>query len=65
VDGLPPRISSATRGQDITIYEASERLGGAFSLAVQGPATILPTGSDFDAEFRCAFDLLASIPAAE
>jgi oleate hydratase len=52
-------------GHDITIYEANERLGGAFSVA-GGAASgyILPTGSVFDAEFRCTFDLLATIPSA-
>jgi len=52
-------------GQDITVYEAGERLGGAFSLAGSAATGyILPTGSVFDAEFRCTFDLLASIPSA-
>ena len=51
-------------GQDITIYEADERLGGAFSLAGSAATGyILPTGSVFDAEFRCTFDLFASIPS--
>jgi oleate hydratase len=51
-------------GQDITIYEANEQLGGGFFL--DGGATSgynLP-GSVFDKEFRCAFDLLATIPTA-
>src|SRR5690242_2353358 len=53
-------------GQDITIYEAGERLGGAFSLAgTAGTGYILPTGAIFDAEFRCAFDLLSTIPSAD
>ena len=49
--------------QDITIYEAGERLGG---LVAGSAATgyILPTGSVFDAKFRCTFDLLATIPSA-
>ena len=52
-------------GQDITIYEADERLGGAFSLAGSAAAGyILPTGAVFDAEFRCTFDLFATIPSA-
>jgi oleate hydratase len=52
-------------GQDIMIYEAGQRLCGAFSLA--GSAAIgyiLATVSVFDAEFRYTFDLLASIPSA-
>jgi oleate hydratase len=52
-------------GQDITIYEAGERLGGAFSLAGSAATGyILPTGALFDAKFRCAFDLLSTIPSA-
>jgi oleate hydratase len=52
-------------GQDITIYEACEELGGAFSLAGSAATGyILPTGSVFDAKFRCTFDLLATIPSA-
>jgi oleate hydratase len=52
-------------GQDITIYEANERMGGGFSLG-GSPASgyILPCGSVFDAEFRCTFALLANIPSA-
>jgi oleate hydratase len=52
-------------GQDITVYEADDRLGGAFSLAGNAATGyILPTGAVFDAEFRCTFDLLATIPSA-
>jgi oleate hydratase len=52
-------------GQDITIYEANERMGGAFSLGGSVESGyILPTGSIFDAEFRCTFDLLETIPSA-
>ena len=52
-------------GEDITIYEAGGRLGGAFSLAGDAPTGyILPTGAVFDAEFRCTFDLIATIPSA-
>ena len=40
-------------------------LGGAFSLAGDAATGhILPTGAVFDAEFRCTFDLLATIPSA-
>jgi oleate hydratase len=52
-------------GEDITIYEANAQVGGAFSLG--GDATsgyILPSSSLFDAEFRCTFDLLKTIPSA-
>src|ERR1700722_5962827 len=52
-------------GQDITVYEAGDRLGGAFSLAGDAATGyILPTGAVFDSEFRCTFDLLATIPSA-
>ena len=49
-------------GQDITIYEADDKLGGGYFL--EGDATSgynLP-GSVFDKEFRCAFDLLGDDP---
>jgi len=50
-------------GEDITIYEADERMGGGFFLG-GGPETgyNLP-GSVFDAEFRCTFDLLDAVPS--
>ncbi|MBV8455066.1 MAG: oleate hydratase, partial [Acetobacteraceae bacterium] len=52
-------------GQDITIYEAGDRLGGAFELAGNaGTGYILPSGALFDAHFRCAFELLSTIPSA-
>jgi oleate hydratase len=52
-------------GQDITIYEADERMGGSFSLGGSAESGyILPCGSIFDSEFRCTFDLLATIPSA-
>jgi oleate hydratase len=51
-------------GPDITIYDAGERPGGAFSLAGSAASGyILPTGSVFDARFRCTFELLATIPS--
>ena len=41
-------------GQNITVYEAGDRLGGAFSLAGEAATGyILPTGAVFDSEFRC------------
>ena len=52
-------------GQDITIYEAEERMGGALSLGGSAESGyILPCGAVFDAEFRCTFDLLETIPSA-
>ena len=57
-------LNAGLSGQDIAIYEAGERLGGAFSLAGSAATGyILPTGSVFDAEFRCTFNLLATIPS--
>jgi oleate hydratase len=57
--------NAGVSGQDITIYEADERLGGAFSLGGSlETGYILPSGSVFDAEFRCTFDLLETIPSA-
>jgi oleate hydratase len=51
-------------GEDITIYEADDELGGGFFLdGGAGSGYSLP-GSVFDKEFRCAFDLLATIPTA-
>ena len=51
-------------GQDITIYEADERMGGSFALGGSAESGyILPCGAVFDSEFRCTFDLLASIPS--
>jgi oleate hydratase len=57
--------NAGVSGEDITIYEANGQMGGAFSLG--GSATsgyILPSGSLFDADFRCTFDLLETIPSA-
>ncbi|HKD26986.1 MAG TPA: oleate hydratase [Xanthobacteraceae bacterium] len=52
-------------GQDITIYEADERMGGSFSLGGSAESGyVLPCGAVFDAEFRCTFDLLEAIPSA-
>jgi oleate hydratase len=50
-------------GADITVYEASDTLGGGFFLG-GGPAGgyNLP-GSVFDSEFRCANELLKDIPS--
>jgi oleate hydratase len=52
-------------GQGITIYEADRQIGGGLFLT-GGPRTgyNMP-GSVFDREFRCAFELLRSIPSAE
>ena len=51
-------------GHDITIYEADEQLGGGFFLDGSPQSGYNLPGSVFDKEFRCAFDLLATIPTA-
>ena len=51
-------------GQDITIYDADERLGGGFFLSGSARSGYNMPGSVFDSEFRCTFDLLKSIPSA-
>ncbi|HJS86642.1 MAG TPA: oleate hydratase [Acetobacteraceae bacterium] len=52
-------------GQDITIYDAGDQLGGVFLLAGSAASGyILPSGAVFDAEFRCTNELLAAIPSA-
>jgi oleate hydratase len=49
-------------GADITIYEADEKLGGGFFLDGDAKSGYNLPGSIFDKEFRCALDLLATIP---
>jgi oleate hydratase len=57
--------NAGVAGQDITVYEADEQMGGSFSLGGSAQTGyILPCGSVFDSEFRCTFDLLATIPSA-
>ena len=50
---------------NVTIYEAGAHLGGAMA-KFGGPASgyILPTGRVFEKEYRCTFDVFASIPSA-
>ena len=56
--------NAGVSGQDITIYEADERMGGSFSLGGNTQSGyILPCGAVFDSEFRCTFDLLDAIPS--
>lgn len=50
-------------GQDITIYEAGEQPGGGFFLTGSAETGYSLPGSVFDAEFRCTFDLLQTIPS--
>jgi oleate hydratase len=49
-------------GPDITIYEAKDKLGGGFFLDGDAEHGYNLPGSIFDKEFRCALDLLATIP---
>jgi oleate hydratase len=49
-------------GPDITIYEADEKLGGGFFLDGDAEHGYNLPGSIFDKEFRCALNLLATIP---
>lgn len=51
-------------GQDITIYEASERMGGGFFLGGDAESGYNLPGSVFDDEYRCTFDLLDAVPSA-
>jgi oleate hydratase len=56
--------NAGVSGQDITIYEADERPGGGFSLSGSAERGYSLPGAVFDAEFRCTFDLLQTIPSA-
>ena len=49
-------------GPDITIYEADNKLGGGFFLEGDAEHGYNLPGSIFDKEFRCALDLLRTIP---
>jgi oleate hydratase len=49
-------------GTDITIYEAEDKLGGGFFLDGDAEHGYNLPGSIFDKEFRCALDLLGTIP---
>jgi oleate hydratase len=51
-------------GEDITIYEADEKLGGGFFLDGSAATGYNLPGSVFDKEFRCTFDLLRSVASA-
>jgi oleate hydratase len=51
-----------TPGSDITIYEADDKLGGGFFLEGDAEHGYNVPGSIFDKEFRCALNLLETIP---
>ena len=56
--------NAGVSGQDITIYEARERMGGGFFLGGSAESGYNLPGSVFDEEYRCTFDLLEAIPSA-
>jgi oleate hydratase len=56
--------NAGVSGQDITIYEADERMGGGLFLGGSAESGYNVPGSVFDREFRCTFDLLGTIPSA-
>jgi oleate hydratase len=51
-------------GQDITIYEGADRMGGGFFLGGDALSGYNLPGSVFDSQFRCTFDLLQAVPSA-
>jgi len=57
-------LNAEVPGQDITIYEAEERMGGGFFLGGSAQSGYNLPGSVFDSEFRCAFALLDAVPCA-
>ena len=57
-------LNAKVPGQDITIYEADERMGGGFFLGGSAQSGYNLPGSVFDSEFRCAFALLDAVPCA-
>jgi oleate hydratase len=56
--------SARVPGGDITIYEASDRMGGGIFLSGSADTGYNLPGSIFDKEYRCTFDLLSTIPSA-
>jgi oleate hydratase len=50
-------------GPDITIYETDDRMGGGFFLGGSAKTGYNLPGSVFDKDFRCTFELLATIPS--
>ena len=56
--------NAGVSGQDITVYDAAERMGGGFFLGGSAESGYNLPGSVFDNEFRCTFDLLDAVPSA-
>jgi len=56
--------NAGVSGQDITIYDADERMGGGLFLGGSAETGYNMPASVFDKEFRCTFDLLQTIPSA-
>jgi oleate hydratase len=55
--------NAGVSGQDITIYDADERMGGGLFLGGSAETGYNMPASVFDNEFRCTFDLLQTIPS--
>jgi oleate hydratase len=55
--------NAGVSGQDVTIYDANERMGGGFFLGGSAQSGYNLPGSVFDSEFRCTFDLLDAVPS--
>ena len=56
--------NAGVSGQDITIYDADERMAGGLFLGGSAETGYNMPASVFDKEFRCTFDLLQTIPSA-
>src|SRR5258708_8717983 len=56
--------NAGVSGEDVTIYEADEQVGGGFFLGGSAESGYNLPGSVFDKEFRYTFELLKSIPSA-
>ena len=56
--------NAGVSGENITIHEADEQVGGGFFLGGSAESGYNLPGSVFDKEFRCTFELLKSIPSA-
>lgn len=57
--------NAEVRGEDITIYEAGDTMGGGFFLTGSATSGYNLPGSVFDSEFRCANELLKDIPSRD
>jgi oleate hydratase len=55
--------NAGVSAEDITIYEADERMGGGFFLDGSAESGYNLPGSVFDNQFRCSFELLDAVPS--